>query len=173
MTDTLWTIMAWVGGIGMAACLYGMYGIKTRGIPALTKLNSSFKSLDMRLRYTPAEVFSCLDGVGKEGQRLLMGMWQLDFVFMVFFWLVMTVVAHNVVQLQWLNTVMLVAATLRSLCDAVENICLMRTCAAYPGKRLERAAASANVATMVKWGMAGLWVVCLFVNLMLRAIALG
>lgn len=173
MSDWVWTAMAWVGGLGMAVCLYGMNGKKNRGIPALTALDSGFKSLDMRMRYTPAEVFGCFDGVGKEGQRLLMSMWRLDFVFIIFFWLVMTVVAHNVVQIFWLNTVMLVVATLRALCDITENICLMRTCTAYPAKRMERAAAGANIATMAKWCMTALWVACLFVNLLLRAIELG
>lgn len=172
MPQWVWTVMIIAGALGMAAGLYGMYGDKRRGFPALTALDSGFSSLDMRWRYTAAEVFACFDGVGQEGQRLLSRLWKIDDGFVICFWMVMAAVSRNISRAWWIFWVMMAAAALRALLDIIENCLLLRVCGAYPAKRLESMAKAAGMMTAAKWVMMALWVVCLFGNLMLSAFAM-
>ena len=50
MSSTAWLILTIVGALGSAACLYGIYGDKKRGYPALKAVDSQFEMPDMRLR---------------------------------------------------------------------------------------------------------------------------
>ncbi|MDD3335843.1 MAG: hypothetical protein PHI98_10070 [Eubacteriales bacterium] len=173
MSGTFWSIFIAVGAVGMAVCLYGMYGNQNHGFPALHKLDARFSSLDMRKGYSPTEVFACFDGVGAEGQRLLISLWKLDFVFILFFWMVMVAVSHNVVRLTWLRWGLMGVATVRAILDGFENLVLGKVCRAYPEARLEQSAKAASIFTQFKWGMMALWVLGLFASLLVQALAMG
>lgn len=169
MPDWLWTTLTVAGALGMAACLYGMYGDKKHGFPALTALDKDFKSLDMRPGYRPEDAFACFDGVGPQGQQLLGRLWRVDFCFILFFAMVMAAVTHNVARAEWAALVMYAAAALRALTDGAENALLMKANKAYPLKREEGVLRAACVATRVKWLMMALWVAGMFGNLLLGA----
>ena len=70
MSSTAWLILTIVGALGSAACLYGIYGDKKRGYPALKAVDSQFEMPDMRFRYTPEELFACLEKLGTEGRQV-------------------------------------------------------------------------------------------------------
>lgn len=42
MSSTAWLILTIVGAVGSAACLYGFYGDRKRGYPALKTLDGQF-----------------------------------------------------------------------------------------------------------------------------------
>ena len=71
MSSTAWLILTIVGAVGSAACLYGFYGDRKRGYPALKTLDGQFELPDMRRSYSPEELFDCFEKVGPEGQKLL------------------------------------------------------------------------------------------------------
>lgn len=173
MNGWLWTALSAAGALGMAVCLYGMYGDKRRGFPALQALDGQFSSLDMRWRYTPEAVFACFDGVGAEGQRLLCRLWKLDYVFIIFFLMVMLAVTHNVAGAAWVAAAMTVAAGLRALLDMLENALLLKVCAAYPARRDEKTAGAAAVVTSLKWLVMALWLTGLFGSLMVKAVQMA
>ena len=121
MSSTAWLILTIVGAVGSAACLYGFYGDRKRGYPALKALDSQFELPDMRRSYPPEELFDCFEKVGPEGQKLLCRLWRLDSVFALFLALVLAVVSHNLAAFRWLRWVMYGLAALRSLLDLLEN----------------------------------------------------
>lgn len=169
MSSTVWLILTIVGAAGSAVCLYGFYGDKKRGYPALKALDSQFELPDMRRRYTPEELFDCLDKLGAEGQKLLCRLWRLDSAFALFLALVLAVVSHNLAAVRWLRWAMYGLAALRSLLDLLENALLLRVCAAYPSHRRTGAAKAASRCTAAKWAAAVVWVVGMFGALLVRA----
>ena len=166
MSSTAWLILTIVGALGSAACLYGIYGDKKRGYPALKAVDSQFEMPDMRLRYTPEELFACLEKLGTEGRQRLRRLWGLDSALALFLVLVLAVVSHNLAAFRWL-------AVLRSLLDFLENGLLLRVCTAYPSRRLTGTAKAASACTMLKWAAAILWVTGMFGAARVRAYVLG
>lgn len=173
MAEWISIAAALVGAAGMGACLYAMYGDRKNGFPALCALDSRFSSLDMRKSYTPQEVFACLEGVGPEGQKLLVRLWKIDFAFIFFFLLVMALITRNLALAPWMAAAMLVAAVLRAVLDSLENLLLLSVCRAYPKLQKENAAKAAGLATRLKWAAMGLWLAGLFISLMIRAIGMS
>lgn len=173
MSSTAWLILTIVGAVGSAACLYGFYGDRKRGYPALKALDSQFELPDMRRSYPPEELFDCFEKVGPEGQKLLCRLWRLDSVFALFLALVLAVVSHNLAAFRWLRWAMYGLAVLRSLLDFLENGLLLRVCTAYPSRRLTGTAKAASVCTMLKWAAAVLWVAGMFGAALVRAYVLG
>ena len=173
MSSTAWLILTIVGAVGSAACLYGFYGARKRGYPALKALDSQFELPDMRRSYPPEELFDCFEKVGPEGQKLLCRLWRLDSVFALFLALVLAVVSHNLAAFRWLRWVMYGLAALRSLLDLLENALLWKVCAAYPTRRRTGAAKAASRCTTAKWAAAVVWVAGMFGALLVRAYVLG
>ena len=126
MSSTAWLILTIVGALGSAACLYGIYGDKKRGYPALKAVDSQFEMPDMRFRYTPEELFACLEKLGTEGRQRLRRLWGLDSALALFLVLVLAVVSHNLAAFRWLRWAMYGLAVLRSLLDLLENGLLLR-----------------------------------------------
>ena len=91
MSSTAWLILTIVGALGSAACLYGIYGDKKRGYPALKAVDSQFEMPDMRFRYTPEELFACLEKLGTGGRQRLHRLWGLDSALALFLVLVLAV----------------------------------------------------------------------------------
>ena len=121
MSSTAWLILTIVGALGSAACLYGIYGDKKRGYPALKAVDSQFEMPDMRFRYTPEELFACLEKLGTEGRQRLRRLWGLDSALALLLVLVLAVVSHNLAAFRWLRWAMYGLAVLRSLLDFLEN----------------------------------------------------
>ena len=103
MSSTAWLILTIVGALGSAACLYGIYGDKKRGYPALKAVDSQFEMPDMRFRYTPEELFACLEKLETEGRQRLRRLWGLDSALALFLVLVLAVVSHNLAAFRWLR----------------------------------------------------------------------
>lgn len=173
MSSTAWLILTIVGALGSAACLYGIYGDKKRGYLALKAVDSQFEMPDMRFRYTPEELFACLEKLGTEGRQRLRRLWGLDSALALFLVLVLAVVSHNLAAFRWLRWAMYGLAVLRSLLDFLENGLLLRVCTAYPSRRLTGTAKAASVCTMLKWAAAVLWVAGMFGAALVRAYVLG
>ena len=173
MSSTAWLILTIVGAVGSAPCLYGFYGDRKRGYPALKTLDGQFELPDMRRSYSPEELFDCFEKVGPEGQKLLCRLWRLDSVFALFLALVLAVVSHNLAAFRWLRWAMYGLAVLRSLLDFLENGLLLWVCNTYPSRRLTGTAKAASVCTMLKWAAAILWVTGMFGAALVRAYVLG
>lgn len=173
MSSTAWLILTIVGALGSAACLYGIYGDKKRGYPALKAVDSQFEMPDMRFHYTPEELFACLEKLGTGGRQHLHRLWGLDSALALFLVLVLAVVSHNLAAFRWLRWAMYGLAVLCSLLDLLENGLLLRVCTAYPSRRLTGTAKAASVCTMLKWAAAILWVTGMFGAALVRAYVLG
>lgn len=106
MSSTAWLILTIVGALGSAACLYGIYGDKKRGYPTLKAVDSQFEMPDMRFRYTPEELFACLEKLGTGGRQRLHRLWGLDSALALFLVLVLAVVSHNLAAFRWLRWAM-------------------------------------------------------------------
>lgn len=168
MSAAAWMAVSLVGAAGLVGCAYLMYRDR-RGIPALKALDSHFDCPDMRLRYTPGELWRCFDGVGDEGRGLLRRFWTIDFGFILSLLLVMLAIAHNTATIKAVRLAMYGVSGLRAVADGVENGLLMWICKGYPAKKPEGLARVASGVTMVKWGLMGLWVVGLFLGLVVQA----
>lgn len=170
MSDIVWTALIAVACVAGGLCLLKLY---RRVLPALAKLDKGFRVPDMRLRYGADELFACFDGVGDEGRSLLMAYWRTDFGFMACFLVVMAAVTRLNAPYAWLRVAMYALAGLRAALDATENLALARVCAAYPAKRMRRAADACGVITAAKFAALGLWLLGLFASLAVRAFAIG
>jgi hypothetical protein len=127
---------------------------------------------DMRFHYNADTLYPMLEAAGAENLPRLRRYWRLDFGFIVCFLGVMLSIDFNIDgPATTLYVVMGVAAVLRALLDALENLLFLRIARAMPARR-PRLANVAGFVTSAKFLCLYAWVAMLFLKLFARAFGL-
>ena len=126
-------IVKYVGISGFLVCLAMMY-FTNHGIRGLRKYDADFRLLDMRFRYTSADVNEAFTTLGDGGRRAYRRFWILDFFFIACFLIVMLAVADSIFMAGWLKNVLLALAIARAAFDVAENGILLYLIGKYPAQ---------------------------------------
>jgi hypothetical protein len=168
MADWVFTVELLACAAGWTVFFYLMSLSKGSPQKMLSK-EKEFRMPDMRLRYTPDQLYAIFADAGEQGLPQMRRYWLLDFGFIVFFLGVMLAIGFNVIgESSALYLPMGIAAVLRALLDMLENILLLQLAHAYPTRRDATARLTSRV-TFLKFVCLYAWVGILFVRLFITA----
>ena len=160
---------AFVSIAGLVVFYYLM--ILRKGCPQRL-LGERFKMPDVRMRYTPDQLYQTFESAGEDKRPLMRLYWLYDFGLMACLTGVMIAVTANLVsQNVWTFYVMLIIAVARTAVDAVEDLLFLHLLKHYP-QRKDGLARLASAATTVKHSLLIVWLAFLFILLFLAAFQL-
>lgn len=161
-------VIVLLGAIGFIICLFTMYRTN-HGIPGIQKYDPEFKLLDMRFRYTAANLYDTFDSILEEGRKAYKNYLMLDFCFIACFLIVMIAITQKVATNSSLRYVLIGTAILRAILDIIENSILISLLNMYTKQSLVLANICSWITTF-KFLALYLWMVGLVLSLLVERV---
>jgi len=139
-------IIKWLGIAGFIICLAIMY-TTDHGIRGLRKHDADFTLLDMRFRYTAADVNDTFTKLGEAGRIAYRNFWILDFVFIACFLIVQIALVHRIDMNATARNALIVLSAIRAAFDSTENGILLHLIGKYPTADRQAATLCSRITT--------------------------
>ena len=139
-------IIQWLGIAGFVLCLGIMYATD-HGIRGLRKHDADFRLLDMRFRYTAADVSDTFSKLGEAGRIAYRNFWILDFFFIPCLLIVQIAVVHRIDMNATARNGLVVLSAIRAALDIAENSILLHLIGKYPAEDRRTATTCAWITT--------------------------